>query len=317
MLNFDEFCLKVKEEFMNYMSADFRADGGYFIEIKDITAAGKKFKALYINGKDKSIKAPVIPLEPVYENVFCKKHSGNAEAFLKELAATYEGKYIQAMNDAHKTPINENQIRIDIEKVFFVVINYEANKEELEAAEIPFSKEGDLAIVYRVLIDSDENSDGEIKSILINKAILNGFIQNGYDLDKIKAAAVINTEKLFPEKLVRLSEDAYMLTSQNCCFGSNALLYKNSAIKELAERTNKNILIFPCSINTSFILLVDEDVVRAADIYSDEISQYYAEMGEPVLNTQVMMYSCKEKKLLFGEDVLNNNIKSRRKVASL
>lgn len=74
------------------------------------------------------------------------------------------------------------------------------------------------------------------------------------------------------------------------------------------------MLIFPCSINTCFVLLVDEDVVREADMYKDNISQFFIDMDEPVLNTQVMMYSNKEKKLLFGDDVVIENSKSKKNV---
>ena len=69
-----------------------------------------------------------------------------------------------------------------------------------------------------------------------------------------------------------------------------------------------------CSINTCFVLLVDEDVVREADMYKDNISQFFMDMDEPVLNTQVMMYSNKEKKLLFGDDVVIENSKSKKNV---
>ena len=122
-----------------------------------------------------------------------------------------------------------------------------------------------------------------------------------------------NTEKLFPEKLIRISEDAYMLTSEYCGFGASALLYENSSLKALSERTGKNVLIFPCSINTCFIVLVDDDIVRETDIYKDEVSNYFMEMDEPVLNTQVMMYSNKEKKLLYSDEL---TVEPRRRKAT-
>lgn len=214
---------------------------------------------------------------------------------LKEIAASYEKNYTKAVEMAHKSAVDDNSLKIDINNVFFALMNYDANKAELDAANIPYSVEGELAITYRVLIASNEN---EIKSILINQNIIKAFENNGFTFEKLKEAAMENTERLFPEKLVRISEDAYLLTSEYSCFGSSAILYEHSSIKELADRSGKNVLIFPCSINTCFVLLVDEDVVREADMYKDNISQFFIDMDEPVLNTQVMMYSNKEKKLL-------------------
>lgn len=312
MLNFEEFCLKVKEEFMNYISADYGTDKGYFVEVKDVEKNGKKFRVLYMNSSDKAIKPPIMPLDRLYESIFVKKYKGDAISSLKEIAASYERNYVKSVAVAHKTAIEGSSLKFDINKVFFALINFEANKEELESNNIPFSVEGDFAVIYRILINQ---TDEDVKSILINKNVLKEFEDNGYDFEKIKDAAMKNTSKLFPEKLVRISDDAYMLTSEYCCFGSSVLLYESNSVKELSERTGKNVLIFPCSINTCFILLVDEDVVREADIYKDEISQFFMDMDEPVLNTSVIMYSNKEKKLLYGDDVIVEEKVHKRKTA--
>lgn len=312
MLNFEEFCLKVREEFMNYISADYGTDKGYFLEIRDIEKGGKEIRVLFMNNSDKAIKPPIMPLDRLYDSIFVKKYNGEIVPALKDIAASYERNYAKAVDAAHKAAIDSKSLKIDIKNVFFALMNYEANKDELDSANIPYSTEGDLAIVYRVLVDTD---DDKIKSILINQNILKAFEQNGYDFEKVKNAAMINTEKLFPEKLVRISDDAYLLTSEYCCFGSSTLLYQTSSVKELAERSGKNVLIFPCSINTCFILLVDGDVVREADIYKDEISDFFLEMDEPVLNTQVMMYSNREKKLLYGDGILINEPIHKSKTA--
>ena len=272
---------------------------------------GKTFRVLLIDSPDKAIKPPVVPLDRLYDSIFLKKYNGDVVSTLKEIAASYEKNYTKAVEMAHKSAVDDNSLKIDINNVFFALMNYDANKAELDAANIPYSVEGELAITYRVLIASNEN---EIKSILINQNIIKAFENNGFTFEKLKEAAMENTERLFPEKLVRISEDAYLLTSEYSCFGSSAILYEHSSIKELADRSGKNVLIFPCSINTCFVLLVDEDVVREADMYKDNISQFFIDMDEPVLNTQVMMYSNKEKKLLFGDDVVIENSKSKKNV---
>lgn len=309
MLKYDEFCVKVEEEFMNYMSSEFNADNGFFVETKEVAARGKKLKTLYIKCNDASANVPVIPLEPVYQNLFVKKHKGEMVPFLKEIAASYEKNYIKALGNSFKSAVNEDDVQLDVSKIFFTLVNYEANKNEMETNEIPFTQEGELAITYRVLVSQ---TDDEVKSILLSKSVLKSFEEEGYNFEQIKKAAMENTEKLFPEKLIRISEDAYMLTSEYCGFGSSALLYSNSSIKELSERTGKNVLIFPCSINTCFIVLVDDDIVRETDIYQDEVANYFTEMNEPILNTQVMMYSNKEKKLLYSEDFLFKPRNKRR-----
>ena len=311
MLNFEEVCLKVSEDFMKYISASFSAENGYHAVVKDVVKNGKTFRVLLIDSPDKAIKPPVVPLDRLYDSIFLKKYNGDVVSTLKEIAASYEKNYTKAVEMAHKSAVDDNSLKIDINNVFFALMNYDANKAELDAANIPYSVEGELAITYRVLIASNEN---EIKSILINQNIIKAFENNGFTFEKLKEAAMENTERLFPEKLVRISEDAYLLTSEYSCFGSSAILYEHSSIKELDDRSGKNVLIFPCSINTCFVLLVDEDVVREADMYKDNISQFFIDMDEPVLNTQVMMYSNKEKTLLFGDDVIIDESKSKKAV---
>lgn len=311
MLNFEEFCLKVKEDFMKYISAEYSVDNGFHAVVKDVNKNGKNFRVLFIDSTDKSIKPPVVPLNRLYDSIFVKKYNGNVDQTFKEIAASYEKSFAKAVETAHKAALDDNSLKIDINNVFFALLNYDANKAALDEAHIPYSVEGELAITYRVLIDKN---DDEIKSILINQSILKAFENNGFSFDKVKASAMENTENLFPEKLVRISEDAYLLTSEYSSFGSSALLYEHSSVKELSERTGKNVLIFPCSVNTCFVLLVDEDVVREADMYKDNISQFFADMDEPVLDTHVMMYSNKEKTLLFGDDVIIDGSKSKKAV---
>lgn len=301
MLNFEEFCLKLSEEFMKYISSEYSEEKGYSVVIKELTIKEKPITVLMMQSTDPAVKPPVVPLKRLYESIFVKKYEGDVTSTLKDIAASYEKRLIDAINKAHKSVDDDNSYKIDINNVFFALINYAANKADLDEAGIPYTVDGDLAITYRVIIGENDN---EIKSIIINQQLLAAFEKNGYSFDMVKEAAMENTEKLIPEKLVRISEDTYMITSEYNCFGSSTLLYEHSSIKELAERSGKNVLIFPCSINTCFAVLVDEDVVREADMYKDNISQYFIDMDEPVLNTQVMMYSSKEKKLLFGDDVV-------------
>ena len=110
MLNFEEFCLKVSEDFMKYISASFSAENGYHAVVKDVVKNGKTFRVLLIDSPDKAIKPPVVPLDRLYDSIFLKKYNGDVVSTLKEIAASYEKNYTKAVE------ISEEVVKFIVEE---------------------------------------------------------------------------------------------------------------------------------------------------------------------------------------------------------
>lgn len=305
MLTIDELCLKIKESLKSYLSKEY----SYLeINIIDSKIQDKKIKVFFLFNGDRTINVPVIPVETLY-NMYAKQCAGDIEKFLKTLAQIYEKQYKKAIDISLKkqvTPLEKENINnIDKEKIFFVAINYHDNESYI--ANIPYFLVGDLAIIFRLLLNENENT---FNSILITNEIMEA---NNYTLEDIKVAAYKNTEELFPEKLIKITDDCYMMTSEKYQFGASLLIYESSCIKELAERTGKNIIIVPFSINSVILLLTDENIREInLDDYKNQIISASKKFGEIPLNKEAILYSNLDKKLLFNKDLKGISKSARR-----
>lgn len=295
MLSFEEFCLKIEEEFKNYLSGEYAS---LSVKILDSKIGEQVVKVFFLSNGDKNVNVPVFPVKSLYNDLYIANCKGNIEAFFKLLAPEYEKQYRNAVKASFKQDKSE-KVNIEIDNVFFVLINYNDNKEYLK--NIPYDIYGEFAVVFRVLID--DNSD-DFQSILISNDVLKNFIDNGYSFDDIKEAAYKNTPRIFPEKLIRISEDCYMLTNENYSFGASVIMYENNSINELSERTGKNVVIIPYSINSVFLVLVDDVSVLDLENYNNELLSVSNEFGETALNSEIVMYSGTTKKLLFGREMI-------------
>lgn len=308
MLDFESFCLKVKEDIKEYLDPEFKE---YQIIVRKVKRGSMEFKVFCLVGQDRSIKTPVVPLDAFYKEKYCEHFKGSLEKSLKMLAVNYEKMYRKSASHKKEEIATSDDIAIDINKVFYTAINYEANKEQLEG--VLFDREKELAVVYRLLI---EDNDETFTSIPITDNIVDAFDRAGINAWNIKEAARSNTEELFPYRLIRINDDSYFLTSESYSFGATAILYRRtSALKELVTRYKKDILIVPVSINTVYICLTDEISAREYNACNDELIAMAEQIGEPALNDQIMIYDKNTYELLYGQDTIKiaekrNRIKS-------
>lgn len=308
MLEFESFCLKVKEDIKEYLDPEFKE---YQVVVRKVKRGSMEFKVFCLVGQDRNVKTPVVPLDAFYKEKYCKHFNGSLEQSLKMLAANYEKMYRKSASYKEETAVSDD-IEMNINKVFYTAINYEANQEQLEG--VLFDREKELAVVYRLLIEDNEET---FTSIPITDNIVDAFDRAGVSAWNIKEAARSNTEELFPYRLIRINDDSYFLTSESYSFGATAILYRRgNALKELVQRYNKDILIVPVSINTVYICLTDEISVREYNACNDELIAMAEQIGEPALNDQIMIYDKNKYELLYGKDTIKMAEK-RNKAKSL
>ena len=304
MLDFESFCLKVKENIRQYLEPEFKE---FKVIVRKVKRCSMEFKVFCLMGQDRNVKTPVVPLDAFYKEKYCEYFNGNLEQSLKMLAVNYERMYRKSASHKPEAATSDD-IQIDIKKVFYTAINYEANKEQLEG--VLFDKEKELAVVYRLLI---EDNDETFTSIPITDNIVDAFDRAGVSAWSIKEAARSNTEKLFPYRLIRINDDSYFLTSESYSFGATSILYRRaSALKELVSRYNKDILVVPVSINTVYICLTDEISEREYNACNDELRAIAEQIGEPALNDQIMIYDKSRHELLYGKDTIKMSEKRNK-----
>lgn len=142
------------------------------------------------------------------------------------------------------------------QRLYVELINYEWNQEKLE--KIPYVKKLDLALVYRILMEQDEE---ERSSILITNDIVEKLHLTTEDL----AYAMENTERLFPAKLQSLSdilgvaleeEIFYCLTNMESQNGA-VMMFLSNKVKEFSRKKGKSCYILPSSVHEVLLLEAD------------------------------------------------------------
>ncbi len=155
------------------------------------------------------------------------------------------------------------------QRLYAEVINYEWNKERLE--KIPHMKKLDLAIVYRILIDQEEDMRA---SILITEDIRTKLNLTKEDFEY----ALSNTERLFPTKIQSLSdilgidtkEDKMFYCLTNIVGQSGAIaMFLSDKVKEFARNKGKSCFILPSSVHE--VLLLEADAEDDKRIFEDMV----------------------------------------------
>ena len=184
------------------------------------------------------------------------------------------------------------------ENIFFELVNEELNRDRIE--KMPHRKVLDLAMIYRVLVDSNEA--GGVHSYEITDTHLREWEMTEEELYSI---AMENTPRVFPEKALGIGDffmeagcglPAYdgipmiILTNKEKIYGAGALLYSDT-IKSIAK--TKDIYVIPSSIHEmllipdnvsvdflkSIVREVNDTQVRDAEKLSYSVYKYSTEDG--------------------------------------
>ena len=195
MLSYVEFKAKIKEELLNNMSPAIR-NCNVVLDSKLVDGEQKDF--FYI--KDSSERG-VLPMaiNSLYKELYIKEYKEDFDKTVKCIAREYEKKYRSmtgVQNKADTGEDNDDTFEFDMKKVFYCVINNDNNREMLN--NIPHINKGELAIYFRLLVATDDNS---LKSMIIDKKLMEQLKENDISLEDLLSVATDNTPKLFPVKV--------------------------------------------------------------------------------------------------------------------
>ena len=177
------------------------------------------------------------------------------------------------------------------DRIIYCLINYNKNEELLQ--NIPHIRFLDLAIIYKISLESIENN---CASIIIRNDLMNNWHINKEELHN---RAVENTPKLLPVKFRKMQDiinmnlfdindyiQMYVMTNKDNVNGASVLLY-NNPIWDFAKEINEDIFIIPSSIHEVII-------IKAGDTIS---KSYIKEMIQQINRTE-----------LNSEEVLSDNL---------
>lgn len=215
----------------------------------------------------------------------------SAVVYIEDLFNTYNnGKTIDEVVDMAINILNNNNESFDFtnfdnikDKLSLRLINAEKNKEVIKTC--PYKEYLDFALIININVENN----GVVK---VNNAIFNTWNKS---FDEVFEIALNSTKPVVKSvaKILGLSdiEDImYMITNENSCFGSAAMLYNNNeSLKELAEKFDNDLYIFPSSVHEilatpvisgnsdylhSMVKNINNTIVSDSNYLSDNVYKY-------------------------------------------
>lgn len=221
----------------------------------------QKLPVLTIQGEQEEFY-PVIYLKSFYEQW---QEGKTLETIVKEMIRIWQKANNQKMN----VPESFFDFNKGKERLFFRLVNTGMNGDLW--MKTPFLPWNDLALTVRWLVEESEEG---ISSILITEKEVERW---GVSVEEIFKQAKVNTERLFPAKVIEFSSlfpqlstvdgkrKMYILTNTKEVNGATALCYPG-VVWELAKKLDRNLFILPSSIH-EVILVEEHDRMSANDFY--------------------------------------------------
>lgn len=217
----------------------------------------------------------------------------SAVVYIEDLFNAYNnGKTIDEVIDMAINILNNNNESFDFtnftnfdnikDKLSLRLINAEKNKEVIKTC--PYKEYLDFALIININVENN----GVVK---VNNALLNRWNKS---FDEVFEIALNSTKPVIKSVAKILGLDVedimYMITNENSCFGSAAMLYNNNEpLKELAEKFDNDLYIFPSSVHEIIVTPVISDnsdylhsmakninntIVSGSDYLSDNVYKY-------------------------------------------
>ena len=284
MMNFEEFKAWVKE---NITSEDWKETSQ--VEISVVKKNNGVSKAGLSIREDEQDASPLLYLDDYYIHY---QNGEILENVIKKIRDDYNEK-VQMF--AAKIP-NLQEFENVRGKVIYRLVNYEKNKELLEAC--PHTRLHDLAVTFRWVARIDDV--GVSTSLITNKQVK----EWGVSVNDLVLAARQNTPRLFPAKIIDMEEmlagmvsfilypsaiPMYILTNEQELNGASALLY-GDILKDFANKKGSDMYILPSSIHEVIMVPADRiddpkglssmvheantTVVSTGDVLSDSVYYY-------------------------------------------
>ncbi|MBQ3601503.1 MAG: hypothetical protein II992_09945 [Lachnospiraceae bacterium] len=256
--------------------------------------------------KQNEIVSPNIYLDNYYDR-YCEGEG--LDEITDEILIFYE----KAKLDCSFTKDDICDYSVIKDKIFFRLVNYEKNKEQLE--DLPHIRYLDFAITFHYLLTQQK---GSIQSYCINKRLQNNW---EVQIDELYQVALHNTPKLFPASIQSMDQllydllgrdlmeesleaskamdllgitksnkvPMYVMTNTKGVNGATTLIYPK-LLKSLASKVETSLYLLPSSIHEwivipydkefepttlkNMVLEVNQTQVPEEEILSDEVYLY-------------------------------------------
>lgn len=225
---FKELVVQRIEDFLPPIFVNYRAEISTVRKVNE-----KKDTLLLIPGEHEDIAAmPNIYLDEMYEEF---KECPDLERILQKIAALvvhYTGK------------LSAEELDLDFSKrkdfIVMNLINTEKNQELLK--NIPHKDVMDLSIIYRIIMGQEDHG---MATVMVNHTIMT---EMGITEAELNELAYMNTAKMFPVEIFKLSELMYVMTNEAKIHGATTMMYRE-AVNLLAEKIGGSFYIIPSSIH--------------------------------------------------------------------
>ncbi|MCB6992714.1 DUF5688 family protein [bacterium 210820-DFI.6.37] len=135
------------------------------------------------------------------------------------------------------------------------LINTERNRQLL--ASVPHKAFLDLSVIYRIILRQE---DCGLSTILITNRLMEQMELDEEELDRL---ARENTERMFPLKLMEMSDAFCVMTNEIKIHGATALLYRQTG-KALTSAAGGSFFLLPSSVHE--MIAVPEGILTAREL---------------------------------------------------
>lgn len=221
----------------------------------------------------------------------------SAVVYIEDLFITYNnGKTIDEIVDMAVNILKSNNISFDFtnfdnvkDKLSLRLINAEKNKEVIKTC--PYKEFLDFALIVNINVENN----GVVK---VDNALLDKWNKSFDEVFEIALNSTKPVVKSVAEILGKpdIEDIVYIITNENSCFGSAAMLYNdNEPLKELAEKFDNDLYVFPSSVHEiivtpvisddsdylhSMVKNINNTIVSGSDYLSDNVYKYDRKTNE-------------------------------------
>lgn len=257
MMNYEEFKQAVEANILNYLPQEYQ---GYEAHVEPVYKNNAKYDGLTLVKKSgKTNVSPTVYLQNAYEGYKVEALESIMQNLADVLVRGFKERPVQSMEE----------LSFSNDQIIFQLINREQNKERLQG--IPHRDFLDLAIVYRYIIDIQENSTA---TILVTNELAK---RNNLTEEELYELAMVNTKRIMPvfiqgmgktltelgfedpELLDVLDNDCPMniISNEIKSYGATSILYEEY-LYELASKLESDLYILPSSIHECILLSTNE-----------------------------------------------------------
>ncbi|MCQ4635764.1 DUF5688 family protein [Anaerovorax odorimutans] len=196
---------------------------------------------------------------------------------------------IAAMIIHYTARFSTEELDLDLSKrkdsIIMNLVNTQRNKELLKT--VPHREVMDLSIIYRIIMGKQEQG---MATVLVNNTIME---ELGMDQEELDRLAYVNTGRMFPVEILKMSDMLYIMTNESKLHGATTMMYQE-AVEVLADKIGGDFYLIPSSIHEvmavpkekgnlkSLIRLLEEGnrvCTQDFEILSNSIYQYDRSKG--------------------------------------